>query len=115
MVNATLLPYTTRLHLPQRSAVWADNLLRQIMPYLAGLVELKTPKQLLQKRSSCLAQAVGEHLAANSKLDLRAALGIDIPVLLTDGSPSVWQGPGTTRRHQCYAQLCPMPLTRLPS
>lgn len=76
------------IRLPELTGLWhvaCADLLRQLRSFILGLVELKTAQQLEEEYSRCVAQAVGEHLAANSMLPVRIALGIDAPVLLTDG------------------------------
>ena len=84
----------------------ADSL-RELYPFILGLVELNSAQELKTKHSACMAQAVGEHLAANSMLDLRQCLGINMPVLLTDSNRCeiVW-----TRQSDPNKVLC----TRLP-
>ena len=65
--------------------MFADALL-QLWPLILGLMEMKAPPELRSRYSKCLAQAVGKHLAANKLLTVRTQLGLDVPVLLTDGS-----------------------------
>ena len=64
----------------------AADRLTQIQHAILGLLELKTAIALDKAHANCVAQVHGEHLAANSMLALRSQQGLDVPVLLTDGT-----------------------------
>ena len=65
--------------------VSADEVL-ELQSRILGLLELKSAAELKNGYAHCLAQTLGEHLAANSMLFVRKQYGLDAPVLLSDGS-----------------------------
>ncbi|KAK9841184.1 hypothetical protein WJX74_001505 [Apatococcus lobatus] len=81
-VNLHTAPKWLKPHMP----IHDINRLKDILHAILGLLKLTTSTELDKAHAKCVAQAHGEHLAANSMLALRSQQGLDVPVILTDGT-----------------------------